>query len=376
MKIVAQFNPAATASTPYGPGGVFPAPHAGPNKLAIFNESVYNLQLWLPDGSTAYLPAWSARLICRSLPASAPIYWTVLETLAAANPPSSLVVVEAYEPSESVAEHFPAALTRQTNVGNTVSMSGGSAMNVVNDGQPAGTQVVEATASGDSVSSVSLDNIGNLVLGSGQAGHSGKITLGPPAAPGPGSGGLYQRSALLSTRTLQLVGLDTNGYRFEQIDDGGRIYWIDKNQTIAAVLDISLGALGLGVYPAQVNATSGGSGYLTWGMPFAYNDPNFFKMLFINLYSLKNGSSTITINLPVQFYNHVFYLAGDIPGMHLFNGANAVTTQQFNPGSTSPVSTTTIQSGAIGWAASAVTSLTVDPNNASSHSGSLIVCGF
>lgn len=56
-------------------------------------------------------------------------------------------------------------LVRQTWTPNTVNTVGGTASSVQNDGNPAGTSVVEATVLGDSASAVSLTNQGHLVLG-------------------------------------------------------------------------------------------------------------------------------------------------------------------------------------------------------------------
>ena len=58
---------------------------------------------------------------------------------------------------------YPAALVRQTNLGNAVPLST-SANSVQNDGNVSGTSIIEATQSGAPSSTVSIDNAGNVLL--------------------------------------------------------------------------------------------------------------------------------------------------------------------------------------------------------------------
>jgi hypothetical protein len=168
MNIVQIFDPATLAKD------TFVVPQSSANgKIVIWNESNISLMLSFQDGSTAYVPAWCATLFCGRT-GSVNITWEQQATLSSLAPPLSQVVVEVYPQGEPVPGTFPMALSRQSNVGNTVNTTGGTATSIQNDGNVAGTSVVEATVSGDGTSAVELQNNGNLTLGN--ATHHGHIS--------------------------------------------------------------------------------------------------------------------------------------------------------------------------------------------------------
>jgi hypothetical protein len=172
MKIVAQFDPSAKTSDSFNTN----LPN-GTGKIVIYNESNISLQLTFPSGETAYAPAWMAVLYCVQL-SNPNVKWNQLYTLSSLGPPLSVVIVETYNSNEPVPGTFPASLVRAVNIGNAVSTVGGGSSFVQNDGNTAGTSVVESTVSGDGASAVSLTNAGDLHLGT--VAHHGSITtIGP-----------------------------------------------------------------------------------------------------------------------------------------------------------------------------------------------------
>jgi hypothetical protein len=200
MRIVAQFDPSTETSQIFNAGFA-----NGHGRIVVYNESNVNLQLsW--GSFTTYCPAWTAMLYCISHN-NANITWSSVATLNSASPPVSLVIVEAYEDSEAIVGTYPAALVRQTNVGNPVSVNGGSVTAVTNDGNAAGTQFVEATVGTDSQPGVTLTNDGVLVLGNG-LGRTGKIFLsdvsGNATLVVEGSGNFANGGLLINGTTGQI----------------------------------------------------------------------------------------------------------------------------------------------------------------------------
>lgn len=155
MIIVATFDPSMTTSD------TFTVPQSN-GKMVVWNESNISLMFSFQNGHTAYVPAWTGVLFCGPW-GNVNVTWQHQAVLASANPPLSQVVVEVYQTDEFISGTFPMPLTRQTNVGNNIPV--GAATNIVNDGNVAGTQIVEATVAGDPTSAVSILNNGHMSLG-------------------------------------------------------------------------------------------------------------------------------------------------------------------------------------------------------------------
>jgi hypothetical protein len=98
--------------------------------------------------------------------------------------PSSFVQIDTFGINEAPAGVYPMALPRITNVGNTVTTTGGTVAQVVNDGNAPATQFIESTVSGDGGgSAVSVTNDGVVAIGTTL--HKGSITIkGPISADG------------------------------------------------------------------------------------------------------------------------------------------------------------------------------------------------
>ncbi len=159
MQIVATFDPSIT--TP----NTFAVPQSSASgRMVVWNESNISIQLDFQNGDTAYVAAWTARMFCGNYGGTT-VRWSQHSTLSSNGPPLSQVVVETFASNEAIPGTFPATLARQSNIGNVVSTVGGTATAVQNDGNVAPTTFVEATASGDSISSVTMTNAGVMTLG-------------------------------------------------------------------------------------------------------------------------------------------------------------------------------------------------------------------
>lgn len=133
---------------------------------AIFiNESPFTLKVTPMVGSDVYVvPAYTQHVI--------PLgnqYSGVIKVLAAADvtvggtAPVSVLYVQTYAQGEAVSGTYPAALTRLTNVGNSVPLSA-NATSVTNDGNATNTQFIEATPTGFASSAWDGRNDGGLTL--------------------------------------------------------------------------------------------------------------------------------------------------------------------------------------------------------------------
>lgn len=162
MRIVATFDPSLTTSDTFNAG--FPN---GVGRIVVYNESNVNLQLSWGSFST-YCPAWTAMLYCIST-SNVNINWQQQSTLVSTGAPISQVIVEAFDNNETIVGTFPAALVRQTNIGNTVSTAMGGSTSLQNDGNTQ-TTIIEATPSGAGSSTISIDNEGNVTIKGNNAG--------------------------------------------------------------------------------------------------------------------------------------------------------------------------------------------------------------
>lgn len=167
MKIVDTFDPNTSTSSTFNAGF-----SNGVGKIVVYNESNANLQLSWGSFST-YCPAWTAMLYCISTN-NVNISWEVQSSLISNGAPISQVIVEAYNNDEQILGTFPAPLVRQTNIGNASTVLS-AASSIQNDGQVAGSTVIESTVAGDTASAVNLTNQGHLTLGT--AANPGTLTI-------------------------------------------------------------------------------------------------------------------------------------------------------------------------------------------------------
>ena len=321
MQIVAIFNPATDTSD------TFTVPQSSANgKMVVYNESNISLQFTFQNGHTAYVPAWTAVLFAGPF-GNVNVTWAQQTILSGAGQaPLSQVVVETYDCHEPVPGTFPAPLVRQANVGNSLNLST-STTSIVNDGNAAGTQIVEATPSGDASSAVKLTNDGKLTIGN--ATHPGQISLDNGKITSDGSGDLTVGGTLSATGNTFLSGTlaVTSNSSFSNgnvtIDTSGNV--TIPNNTSYGIKDS--GGTGRGIITlnasneAQMHGITGNGALTLW------SDSNaILKIL--------GGSSG------VQLLTGTFQLlAGSVSRMTVFNGTG---NQTINTGlGTTPTTVTT-----------------------------------
>jgi len=153
MQLAATFDPST------GTSGTFNSSLPTGGHFVVFNESQFGLTITFDDNESGYVPAWSAEVFVQ--PVRSPIIqWAQNNTLSSSSAPLSVVNIVAYQPGEKIVGVYPIALSRQQNIGNVVTFSQGSALNVVNDGNPSGTTVVESTVATSPGSNVLIQNQG------------------------------------------------------------------------------------------------------------------------------------------------------------------------------------------------------------------------
>lgn len=178
----ATFDPTLTSS-----GVVILPQSAASGKLVWYNESNVSLVLDFQNGFSAYLPAWTACIYCGNF-GGPTVRWTAQSVIASLLAPISLVIIEAYTSQECILNIFPATLVRQTNVGNSIKTAQVGVSTLVNDGNAAATQFVEATVLGDSASAVSLTN--DAIFKLGTAAHPGSVSFDNATITSNGAGTL------------------------------------------------------------------------------------------------------------------------------------------------------------------------------------------
>lgn len=152
--------------------------------IVIYNESPFFLQITLVGSGVYGVAAYTADCFQVNNGFSGTISVTPIEyiTTNAGTPPASVMFVQAYGATETltrlmrntVGTGYPISLNRLQNIGNNLPV-GTTANAIVNDGNVAGTSIVEATVQGDSASAVSLTNDGVFKLGT--AAHHGSISF-------------------------------------------------------------------------------------------------------------------------------------------------------------------------------------------------------
>ena len=222
--IVAVFDPATLVKDTFT---VPQSSYAG--SMVVWNESNISLTLTFQTGDSAYIPAWGARKFYGSYGGSI-ITWEQQAQLASNQPPLSQVIVEVYAQGENTPDIFPQSLaSRQNNVGNASTVTT-AASSIQNDGNVAGTSVIESTVSGDIPSCVTFSNDG--ILSIGNATHPGSVSFDNGGITSNGAGTLTAvdltagtltatntAGGIITGSTLTLTGaLSTDAGKF--ISDG------------------------------------------------------------------------------------------------------------------------------------------------------------
>lgn len=164
MQRLPSVHPSDTNLYPNGIGTFDVGAADAGSKILMYNESPQNIDLDFLNGSTDVLHAWEANWWLLDGDTKQ-IEWQIdADSLNVVTPPVSAVFMTLYGPQERIAGTYPMALVRQASIGNTVSTVGGAANSIQNDANAGGTSIMEATVSGQAVSTVSLTNDGLMAL--------------------------------------------------------------------------------------------------------------------------------------------------------------------------------------------------------------------
>jgi hypothetical protein len=163
MQIVATFDPSVLTTD------AITIPQSAANgTLVVYNESNIALTFTFQNGDSDYVPAWVGQKF-RIEGTNVNVTWQHQSILSSIAPPLSQVIVVAYACGEPVPNGFPVALSRQANIGNIIQTFAAAVVpfvtSLVNDGNAAGTQMIESTVAGQSTSSVNVTNDGIWILG-------------------------------------------------------------------------------------------------------------------------------------------------------------------------------------------------------------------
>ena len=133
--------------------------------------------------------------------------------------PSAFVTVNGFGPGE-IKNPQSVALARLNNVGNTVSGVAGTASNLNNTGNPAGTNIISSTVSGDAQQAFSVSNDGIVAIG--DAAHGGSLSVvGPLTMTGNIQSATTGNLVLNGRGPAAAVQLQSSGFLFMQVDGNG-----------------------------------------------------------------------------------------------------------------------------------------------------------
>jgi hypothetical protein len=144
------------------------APHEGVKAILIGNESGLTVTITMEGGGvqkTLYPSTVDWFQVKQGFTGTIRIHPISILNNVSTFPASSLVFDAIGLDDPEQASMYPISLTRNTNVGNSINTTLGTASAVQNDGSTAGTSIVESTVLGDGASGVSLTNAGHLSLG-------------------------------------------------------------------------------------------------------------------------------------------------------------------------------------------------------------------
>jgi hypothetical protein len=141
-QIIASFDPSAQTS------GTFPLSNLsnGIGKILVKLEANWSIKLELPDRSVDVASAWTESLFNCTGP-QGQVTWSQYMQLVSNSPPQSMCTIIGYDNNEVVPGTYPLALVRQANLGNPIAVAT-AATSVQNDGNIAGSSVLESTVTG------------------------------------------------------------------------------------------------------------------------------------------------------------------------------------------------------------------------------------
>lgn len=289
------FNPGDTTKYPNGNGLINVGAADEGCKMLLYNESPYNIDIDFLNGNISTLHAWEARYWTLDGDTKQ-VEWAINTTLAFSAPPISQVMGELYRADEKIEGTYPFGLVRQTGVGNVVSTNMGTNQ-VVNDGNPVVSTVIEATQSGNTGgSNLFAGNDGSFYYGQWVASVYEKYFQGIPGASpvlALGAKLLLQAFDNAGNNLSSILGIDSAGNTFLQAHKtNNKFVLYDKTGTNALLTVSGINTTVQGIDSS--NAAGNIFGVDSSGNTFLQAHPTNNQ---VTLYD-KNGSAIAAFNGP------------------------------------------------------------------------------
>ncbi len=331
-QIVAQYNPNAP-----GPQQSFSTnmPN-GRGRMIIWNAS--NVQQTIQNGAyTDFCPAWTGMLYYLDQ-GELIVRWAVHSTLISNGNPISLVTVVTYNDSEKLPTNFPVPLQYQTNIGNAGAVSS-STSNLINDGNIAGTQIIESTPTGAASSVISILNDGTIAI----YGDVGGV-LTPLVQTNPGAAS-FASSVLLG----------------------------DANRRVEILGNLKVDGPSLNVVSIPFTTQTGSiSGTVSYYMDMR----GTVGRLIIVFSNFQQGTALLPqVVIPSPFETGAQYLAGNCPSIQFFNGGAALLFQEVN-GFQSSHNVSATHTWSWGEIPSGIKSLQITSNTGFASNGIMTIAGI
>jgi hypothetical protein len=164
MQRLPNVHPSNTVLYPNGIG-IFAVGAANEgSKILLYNATQLSLQLDFLNGSSDTLHPWEANYWILDGDTKQ-IQWSIdVDSLSVTTPPMSAIFLTLYNANENVPGTFPVSLPYQTSLGGGNTNTNVTSTNsIVNDGNPAGTSIIESTVTGKASTTI-LTNDGLLNL--------------------------------------------------------------------------------------------------------------------------------------------------------------------------------------------------------------------
>ncbi len=349
--------------------------------LLLFNESGCGLKLrFLQSDDTDNIPAGGWRKY-PLIPGETTVTWTVIYVLP--NAPVSLLIGTTYKPGEEVPDigtlgNSPIA------IGGTVNTVGGTASSIQNDGNAAGTRIMEATVAGDGPSAVILTNDAQFTLG--DTAHKGSMSMqGSLNMVGSGAGngnvninnGLRFYNNVSVLRLFALILAASGNPSILTSADNGQLDILKSDQsTLLARFDETAGMhiySALNLDPTGLVDNGSTSGTATLYQLLVGN----VKLVVILQDNFRNGGAAINRALPTAFTKRALCWGSNLAGLSFLSGGNAITFAQYTgigAGGFTNTQVTAFTSSTLNEL-SAFDTIQYSGGNGSAHNGVMVIIG-
>lgn len=268
-----------------------PSLYNKPPTLYFHNDSACALQISFKIGTMSFnLPA-GGWMPVQITPGESTILYTC--TALMSGPAISKLFINYFGPGEPV----PAITLGNSPVGGTTSVAGGIATAVQNDGNAAGTSVVEATQNGSPQSTVIINNDGTVTIGQYVGGiWTAILQILPGATPHVILGGIGE--SITIEDNIFLDGLTTFGSGGATTIDGSGRYNSSQSFTLTNS--------GANMEPPPDSINGGTSGTATAWMDLT----GTIKRCLIFLNNFRTAAAAQNLTLPTAFTSHALVRAG------------------------------------------------------------------